>query len=76
MVNNLKDKFGTEELSVKSEIIVKINFKKSILTTNGRTYSISPTDVAAQNLIIDGGLEEENLKLIIKKRPIMIWQNH
>ena len=57
LVNDLKNKFGTDKLTVKTGIIATIDFKKSILTANDIEYSISPVGTAAQELVIDGGLE-------------------
>ncbi len=58
LVNELKSKFGKEKLTVKTGILGKIDFTKSILSTNEKTYSIDPVGVAAQELIVSGGLEE------------------
>ena len=57
LVNDLKSKFGSQKLTVKSGIIAELNFKKSILTANNKKYSISPIGTAAQDLIVLGGLE-------------------
>jgi homoaconitate hydratase len=57
LVNDLKSKFGAEKLSVKSGIGAEIDFKKSTLTASNKNYSISPVGIAAQELIVVGGLE-------------------
>jgi homoaconitate hydratase len=65
LVNDLKAKFGKEKLTVKTEIKSKINFQNSLITTKEKTYSIDPVGIAAQELIVTGGLEEwvkRNLK--------------
>ena len=72
LVNDLKTKFvrkdffgGKEKLKVKTEIVSKIDFQNSLITTKEKTYSIDPVGIAAQELIVTGGLEEwvkKNLK--------------
>lgn len=57
LVNNLKSKFGTDRLTVKTGIMATIDFKNSKLTADDKEYSISPVGAAAQDLIIVGGLE-------------------
>ncbi|NJD22100.1 MAG: homoaconitase [Melioribacter sp.] len=65
LVNDLKNKFGKDKLTVKTEIFAKIDFQNSILIADNKTYSIDPVGEAAQELIVTGGLEEwvkRNLK--------------
>ncbi len=57
LVNDLKEKFGTEKLTVKTGLKVTIDFISSVLTVNEKEYTISPVGVAAQELILTGGLE-------------------
>jgi homoaconitate hydratase len=57
IVNDLKEKFGTEKLTVKTGMIATIDFASSLLTVNDKEYSISPVGVAAQELILTSGLE-------------------
>ena len=57
LVNDLKNKFGQNDLSVKTGIMAKIDFKKSKIETNNKTYSIAPVGKAAQELILIAGLE-------------------
>ena len=57
LVNDLKSKFGSEKLTVKSGIVAEINFKNSTLIADDKNYSISPVGAAAQELILVGGLE-------------------
>ena len=57
LVNDLKSKFGQNDLSVKTGIMAKIDFKKSKIETNNKTYSIAPVGKAAQELILTAGLE-------------------
>jgi len=58
LVNNLKEKFGKEKLTVKTGIKTKIDFTNSSITFNDNTYSFDPIGEAAQELIVVGGLEE------------------
>jgi len=57
LVNDLKTKFGANDLTVDTDIHVEINFQTATLSANGKTYAISPVGVAAQELILSGGLE-------------------
>ncbi len=58
LVNDLKTKFGTSQLTVKTGIIAKIDFKNSSIQADGKEYKIGPVGVAAQELVVTGGLEE------------------
>lgn len=65
LVEELKDKFGVGKLTVRTGINAKIDFEKSVLLADGKEYRISPVGIAAQELIIVGGLEnwvKENIK--------------
>ena len=57
LVKNLKEKYGTSKLSVRTGIQAKIDFSQSRLEALGETYSIDPVGTAAQELVIAGGLE-------------------
>jgi homoaconitate hydratase len=57
LVQDLKDKFGAGKLTVKTGIIATVDFKKSKVMANDVEYSIGPVGAAAQELIVDGGLE-------------------
>ena len=57
LVNNLKDKFGTEKLTVKPGIHVEIDFKTSTIKSDDNIYKFPPVGLAAQELIISSGLE-------------------
>lgn len=57
LVDDLKEKFGKEKLSVATGIKAKIDFTNSILSTGDKEYSISPVGAAAQELVVAGGLE-------------------
>lgn len=58
LVNDLKEKYGKEKLTVQTNKKVKIDFENSSITFDEKDYSIDPVGEAAQELIIAGGLEE------------------
>jgi homoaconitate hydratase len=58
LVNDLKEKYGKEKLTVQTNKKVKIDFENSSISFDGKEYSIDPVGEAAQKLIIAGGLEE------------------
>ncbi len=57
LVDDLKTKFGTDKLTVRTSIKTTIDFRKSTLTAEGKTYKIGPVGEAAQELVVAGGLE-------------------
>jgi len=57
LVTDLKDRFGTEKLTVRTGIKAEIDFKNSVVSFEGSNYDISPVGTAAQELIVIGGLE-------------------
>lgn len=57
LVDDLKQRFGKDKPTVRSGIRAKINFPKSTLEADGKTYPISPVGTAAQELVLSGGLE-------------------
>ncbi len=70
LVNDLKSTFGTNKLTVKTEIKAKLDVKKSTISVEDKTYSINPIGTAAQELIILGGLENWVKKNINPKGEI------
>lgn len=54
---DLKEKFGTDKLTVVTNIKATIDFTKATLTADGKEYRVSPVGAAAQELIVVGGLE-------------------
>jgi homoaconitate hydratase len=58
LVNELKEKFDKEKLTVKTRMAAKIDFQKSVLSISEKSYPIGKIGEAAQELIIAGGLEE------------------
>ncbi len=57
LVEDLKQQFGTENLTVRTGIEAKIDFRKATLRTADKEYAISPVGTAAQELVVDGGLQ-------------------
>jgi homoaconitate hydratase len=57
LANDLKQKLGTEKPTIKSENKIKIDFENSAITFDGKEFSIDPVGEAAQELIIEDGLE-------------------
>lgn len=54
---NLKERFGTEKLTIRTGILAKLDFRNSILRAGDKQYKISPVGEAAQELVLLGGLE-------------------
>jgi homoaconitate hydratase len=57
LIQDLRRQFGRDSLTIRTGYHVTVNFKKSELSANGKTVSISPVGQAAQELILSGGLE-------------------
>lgn len=57
LVHDLKAGFGTDKLTLRTDIQAKLDFRSSQLIAGDKTYAISPVGAAAQELIIMGGLE-------------------
>lgn len=57
LVRDLKEKFGAERLSVKTGVHAKIDFAAAKMITPDKEYSLAPVGVAAQELVVTGGLE-------------------
>ncbi len=57
LVENLKEKYGKEKLTVATNSSANIDFVNSTLTYENKNYSFSPVGSAAQELVIAGGLE-------------------
>ncbi len=65
LVDDLNTQFGKKQLTVKTGLRAEIDFKKSVLKAAGKTYPISPIGLAAQEIIIAGGLESWVRKKIL-----------
>jgi len=57
LVNDLKAKFGTDNLTARTDIQATIDFQKAVLNIGDKEYEISPLGMAAQELVLVGGLE-------------------
>jgi len=57
LVNDLKIQFGTKALTVKTGIRARVNFVESTVTLDDKQYQISPVGIAAQEILLAGGLE-------------------
>ncbi|MHB2154842.1 homoaconitase [Calditrichota bacterium GD2] len=58
LIADLKERFGTDRLTVRTGLKAAINFKEGKINLGDKTYSIKPFGVAAQEIILAGGLEE------------------
>ncbi len=57
LVRDLKNKFGKDKLTVRTGWEARVDFGRCLLSVNGKNYAIGSVGVAAQELIIEGGLE-------------------
>ncbi len=61
LVDDIKEKFKLEvesnKLTIRTNIELEIDFENSILISAGKEYTINPVGVAAQELVIEEGLE-------------------
>ena len=57
LVHNLKKQYGTGKPTVRTAIKAEIDFSQSIINTSLEKYTINPVGTAAQEIIVDGGLE-------------------
>ncbi|MEW6653039.1 MAG: homoaconitase [Bacteroidota bacterium] len=57
LVNELKSKFGTNNLTVRTDWIAHIDFAASSIIVNGKQFAFSSVGTAAQELITAGSLE-------------------
>jgi homoaconitate hydratase len=58
LVRDLKEKFGTSELTKKTGVKGVVNFERSVIQFGDKTYAMSPVGQVAQELILLGGLEK------------------
>ena len=56
-VNDLKEKFGSDKLTINTNKKIKIDFSNSLISFDGKDYLFDPVGQAAQEIIIAGGLE-------------------
>ena len=57
LVNDFKNKFAEDKLTIQTGIKAAIDFKNSKIIAGDSEYSISPVGTAAQELVVVGGLE-------------------
>ncbi len=57
LVQELKRKFGADKLTVRTGIRATVDFRKSQVLADGKSYPIGPVGPAAQELVIAEGLE-------------------
>ncbi len=57
LIADLKERFGDAAATVRTGLPAKIDFRRSVLTCDGKHYDIDPVGPAAQELILTGGLE-------------------
>jgi homoaconitate hydratase len=57
LAQDLKKQFGSAEPTVRTGLRAKIDFRRSILEANGKSYPLPPVGFAAQELVLAGGLE-------------------
>jgi len=58
LVEDMKARFGAEKLSVKTGVVATVDVTGSVVTVDGRQYSISPVGTTAQEMILTDGLEK------------------
>lgn len=57
LVNDLKAKYGSDKLTVATEIETIVDFESSKIDCDDKTYTIGAIGIAAQELIVEDGLE-------------------
>jgi homoaconitate hydratase len=57
LVNDLKQQFGDQELTLRTGHTAVVDFKKACVTMSGKEYAFAPVGKAAQELILLDGLE-------------------
>ncbi|MBA7476130.1 3-isopropylmalate dehydratase large subunit [subsurface metagenome] len=57
LVDELKRRFGSGQLSVRTGLTARVDFSHSVVSVDGKEYPISPVGSAAQEIILTGGLE-------------------
>ena len=57
LLEDFKKKYGTEKLTVRTDLKIRIDFQSTQLTCDGKAYSIGAVGAAAQELILTEGLE-------------------
>ncbi|MCP4547514.1 MAG: homoaconitase [bacterium] len=57
LARDLRERFGTDKLTVRTGLQSTLDFRTATLTVNGKPYSLAPVGPAAQELVLEGGLE-------------------
>jgi homoaconitate hydratase len=57
LVRDMKERFGTGKPTIRTRLKAKLSIRSSSLKAGGKSYSIGAVGPAAQELIIEGGLE-------------------
>jgi homoaconitate hydratase len=57
LIMDLKQRFGTDDLTVRTGLHASVDFRRSEIVVDGKAYAIDPVGPAAQELILLGGLE-------------------
>ncbi|MCP5062273.1 MAG: homoaconitase [Ignavibacteriae bacterium] len=57
LVDDLKANYGSDKLTVATNSQATLDYENSILTFDGKEYNFSPVGIAAQELVVLGGLE-------------------
>lgn len=56
LVKELKERFGAK-LTLRTGFHARLDFRRSLLEANRKTYALPPVGAAAQELVLSGGLE-------------------
>ncbi len=57
LVRDLKARFGTSKLTVRTGMHAQIDFQRAVLLADGKEYPVAAVGAAAQELVLAGGLE-------------------
>lgn len=57
LIMDLKQRFGTDDLTVRTGLHASVDFRRSEIVVDGKAYAMDPVGPAAQELILLGGLE-------------------
>ncbi len=68
LVNDLKAEYGSAKLTVRTSATAKVDFANSKVEAKGKTYAIGPVGAAAQELVLNGGLENWVKKQLDRKK--------
>lgn len=66
LVRDLKAQFGAKKLTVRTGLTIRIDFADSTIQAGRKTYTIGSVGVAAQELIVEDGLENWVKKRLVR----------